>query len=162
MGESRQRTDREVKGASAMPERLRKLLETFDTLEDEEQRMSMLISFAEQFKGVPPSVATPPYSEVARVPFCESDAYVWAIPDSGGTLRLHFAVGNPSGVSARALAAILEKSVSGAPAREIAAIPPEIVSRIFRQNISMGKGMGLMGIVQRVRDLAQATLRSTP
>jgi sulfur transfer protein SufE len=160
MGESGQRADREVSGEGGVPEKLRLLLETFDSVDDMDQRMSMLVDFAEQFKEVPPSIATPPYPEDARVPFCESDAFVWAIPGTGGTLTLHFAVGNPSGISARALAAILEKTASGAPATEIASVTPDIVTRIFRQNISMGKGMGLMGIVERVRDLARASLRS--
>lgn len=144
----------------AIPEKLRLLLETFESLDDMEQRMAMLVGYAEGFKGVPPSVATPPYPEDARISFCESEAFVWAFPEPGGRLRFHFAVGNPSGISAKALAAILEKTVSGAPATEIAAITPDIVTRIFRQNISMGKGMGLMGIVERVRDLARATLRT--
>lgn len=160
MGESRQRTDREVNEDRAVPEKLRLLLETFDGIEDMEQRMSMLVSYAGQFREVPPSVATSPYPEDVRVPFCESEAFVWALPEPGGRLRFHFAVGNPSGISAKALAAILEKTISGAPASEIAAVTPDIVTRIFRQNISMGKGMGLMGIVERVRDLARATLRT--
>jgi sulfur transfer protein SufE len=143
-----------------VPQRLRELLETFDGVDDMEQRMSMLVDYAEEFTPVPPSIASPPYPEDARVQFCESEAFVWALPEPGGKLRFHFAVGNPSGVSARALAAILEKTVSGAPASEIAEVTPDIVTRIFRQNISMGKGMGLMGIVERVRDLARATLRT--
>jgi sulfur transfer protein SufE len=59
-------------------------------------------------------------------------------------------------VSAKALAAILDRTLSGLPASEIAQIDPEIVERIFRQNISMGKGLGLMSMVQSVRALAKA------
>ena len=72
-----------------------------------------------------------------------------------GTLKLHFAVENPSGISARALATILDKTLSGPPAAEIAAINCDIVERIFRRNISMGKGMGLMAMVDAVRTLAK-------
>ncbi|HMK38434.1 MAG TPA: SufE family protein [Bacteroidota bacterium] len=143
-----------------IPAKLRSLLETFDTIDDMDLRMSMLVSYAGQFREVPPEVASRPFPADARVPFCESEAFVWAIPEPGGSLKLHFAVENPSGVSARALSAILEKTISGAPAAEIARISPDIVSRIFRQNISMGKGMGLMGIVERVRELASASLRT--
>lgn len=160
MGKPGQRSHREVNDGGTIPQKLRLLLETFDGIEDMEQRMSLLVSYAEQFKEVPRSVATPPYPEEARVAYCESDAFVWALPGPGGSLQLHFAVGNPSGVSAKALCAVLEKTLSGSPAAEIAAVTPDIVARIFRQNISMGKGMGLMGIVERVRDLARATLRT--
>ena len=125
-----------------------------------DQRAALLIDFAERFKSVPDPVARRPFHPSHRVPFCESEAYVWAIPREDGTLTFHFAVENPSGVSARALAAILGKSVSGAPLDQVAAITPEIIPRIFRQNISMGKGMGLGGMVQMVRDLASARLRS--
>lgn len=153
-----------MSGEGNVPAKLGELLETFDGLEDMEQRMSMLVSYAEQFREVPPSIAVAPYPEDARVPFCESEAFVWAIPGPEGTLDLYFAVGNPSGISARALAAILQATLSGQPASEIAEVSPDIVTRIFRQNISMGKGMGLMGIVERVRNLARATLqtKSTP
>ena len=77
-----------------------------------------------------------------------------------GTLKLYFAVENPSGISARALAAILDRSLSGRPAAEVAEVTPDIVERIFRQNISMGKGMGLMSMVQAVRSLALAASKS--
>ena len=147
-----------------VPEKLTALLEAFDGVTDTEERMSMLASYAGKYREVPPAVAHRPFPEDARVPFCESEAFVWAIPGPGGPLTLHFAVENPSGISAKALATILVQTLSGARAEEIAAVDPDIVTRLFRQNISMGKGMGLMGIVQRVRDLARATLRgkSTP
>ena len=72
-----------------------------------------------------------------------------------GTLKLHFAVENPSGISARALASILDKTLSGLPAAEMATVDCDIVERIFRRNISMGKGMGLMAMVEAVRTLAR-------
>jgi sulfur transfer protein SufE len=76
-----------------------------------------------------------------------------------GTLKLHFAVENPSGVSARALAAILDKTLSGLTPDEIAQVDSAIVEKLFRQNISMGKGMGLMSMVEAVRSLARAAAR---
>ena len=118
----------------------------------------MLLSYADQFREVPPEIATRPFDKSHQVPQCESDAYVWAMKMPDGTLTLHFAVENPSGVSAKALAAILQRSLSGLPAERIAAIDPSIVERIFRQNISMGKGMGLMSMVEAVRALARRAL----
>jgi cysteine desulfuration protein SufE len=149
-----------VSNDSEYPERLRELLDTIDTITDVDERSALLIDFAERFKSVPPTVAQRPYPESHRVSFCESEAYVWGFPQADGTLKFHFAVENPSGVSARALAAILEKTASGAPLRQVAAIGPEIVARVFRQNISMGKGMGLGAMVQMVRSLAAGRGRS--
>ena len=77
------------------------------------------------------------------------------IKQPDGTLKLYFAVENPSGVSAKALAAILDKTLSGLPASEIATVNCDIVEKIFRQNISMGKGMGLMSMVNAVQALAR-------
>ena len=137
------------------PPKLLSVLDTFDMFPDQADRTSMLLSYADQFREVPPQVATRPFDTSHQVPQCESDAYVWAMKRPDGTLDLHFAVENPSGVSAKALAAILERSLSGLPAEEIAQVDCSIVERIFRQNISMGKGMGLMAMVNAVTALAR-------
>jgi cysteine desulfuration protein SufE len=141
-----------------LPSRLEAVLETFDMFPDQADRTNMLLSYADRFRDVPPTVATRPFDKSHQVPQCESDAYVWAMKQPDGTLDLHFAVENPSGVSAKALAAILEKSLSGLPAEEIAKVDCSIVERIFRQNISMGKGMGLMAMVNAVQALAKRAL----
>ena len=143
----------------ALPAKLQDLLATFEMFSDPADRTALLLSFADQFKEVPPEIARRPFPLNHQVPQCESDAYVWANRHDDGTLKLYFAVENPSGVSARALAAILDRTLSGLPAREIARVGPEIVERIFRQNISMGKGMGLMSMVQAVQSLAKAAER---
>ena len=142
-----------------MPEKLQQLIDTFQMF-DPHDRTTMLLDYSDQFKEVPPSVATRPFPESHHVPQCESDAYVWALKQPDGTLKLHFAVENPSGVSARALATILDKTLSGLPASEIATVDSGIVEQIFRQNISMGKGMGLMSMVNAVQALAKAAARS--
>jgi cysteine desulfuration protein SufE len=121
-------------------EKLDQLLETFDMFPDPSDRTGLLLSYADQFREVPAEVATRPFPEKNHIPQCESDAYVWALKSRDGTLKLHFAVENPSGVSAKALATILDRT---------------IVERIFRRNISMGKGMGLMAMVDAVRLLAK-------
>ena len=123
---------------------------------DPADRTGMLLSYADQFKDVPASIATRPFAKSHLIPHCESDAYAWAQKMPDGTLKLYFAVENPSGVSAKALATILDKTLSGLPASEVATITPDIVEKIFRQNISMGKGMGLMSMVDAVRTLAKA------
>jgi cysteine desulfuration protein SufE len=137
------------------PPSLQRVLDTFDMFPDQSERTNLLLDFADKFKEVPPEVAARPFPASHQVPQCESDAYVWALEQPNGTLKLHFAVENPSGISARALAAILDRSLSGLPPAEIARIDTSIVERIFRQNISMGKGIGLMSMVEAVRTLAR-------
>jgi cysteine desulfuration protein SufE len=135
--------------------KLNSLLELFAEHAGPTERTELLLSYADKFKEVPPAVAARPFDKSALVPHCESEAYVWAVPNGDGTLKLHFAVENPSGISAKALAAILDRTLSGLPAEEIATVETDIVEKIFRQNISMGKGMGLMSMVQRVQQLAK-------
>ena len=144
--------------AADYPRSLQSVLDTFELFPDPADRTNLLLGYADQFREVPPEVATRPFDKSHQVPQCESDAYVWAMKMPDGTMTLHFAVENPSGVSARALAAILQKSLSGQPADRIAGIDASIVERIFRQNISMGKGMGLMSMVEAVRALARRAL----
>ncbi|HYT73709.1 MAG TPA: SufE family protein [Vicinamibacterales bacterium] len=134
---------------------MQQLVDTFQMF-DPADRTNLLLSYADQFKDVPPAIARRPFPTSHQVPQCESDAYVWAMKKPDGTLQLYFAVENPSGVSAKALAAILDKTLSGLPASEIASVNCDIVEKIFRQNISMGKGMGLMAMVQAVAALARA------
>ena len=141
-------------------DRLDQLLETFDLFPDPADRTNLLLDYADRFREVPPDVATRPFPESHHVPQCESDAYVWALKNPDGTLKLHFAVENPSGVSARALATILDRTLSGLPAEDIATVDCGIVERIFRRNISMGKGMGLMAMVDAVRLLAKRAAES--
>jgi cysteine desulfuration protein SufE len=141
------------------PARLAEFLEALQIFADPSDRVTMLLSYADRFREVPPEVASRPFAETHQVPQCESDAYVWATRQPDGTLKLWFAVENPSGVSAKALATILDRTLSGLPPEEIEKVSPEIVERIFRQNISMGKGMGLMSMVQAVQTLARRARR---
>jgi cysteine desulfuration protein SufE len=140
----------------ALPAKLQDILDLFATFDDPSDRTNLLLSYADQFREVPPEVATRPFGRDHLVPHCESEAYVWALKQPDGTMRLYFAVENPSGISAKALAAILDRSLSGLPPGQVAEITPDVVEAIFRQNISMGKGMGLMSMVQAVRSLAKA------
>jgi len=139
--------------------KLQDVLDTFAFFSDPADRTNLLLDYAEQFKEVPASIATRPFPAEHRVPHCESEAYAWAELQGDGTVKLYFAVENPAGVSAKALATVLDKSLSGLPPAEVASVNPDIVEQIFRQNISMGKGLGLMSMVQAVRILAGRLVR---
>ena len=143
------------------PAALAELVDALAIFSDPGERAAVLIDYADRFEEVPPSVATRPFPDSHQVPHCESDAYVWAVKRPDGTLKLYFAVENPAGVSAKALAAILDRTLSGLRPEDIEQVSPDIVEQIFRQNISMGKGLGLMSMVQAVRALARRA-RATP
>jgi len=66
-----------------------------------------------------------------------------------------FAVENPQGISAKALAVILDEGLSGEPPETIAGVSPDIVTTIFDRELSMGKSLGLMGMVHMALSLAR-------
>ncbi|MEM9592698.1 MAG: SufE family protein [Acidobacteriota bacterium] len=124
-------------------------------LVDRGERIQMLIDIAERFREVPESIAQRPFSEDHRVPACESEAFVWAEPTGDGALKFHFAVENPQGISAKAMAVILDESLSGEAAETIAAVAGDLVYDVFGRELSMGKSMGLMGMVSMVTTSAK-------
>jgi cysteine desulfuration protein SufE len=142
---------------SAIPAPLAALLEEFKAY-DRGERAEMLIDYADRFRDVGPDVASRPFAEQHRVPHCESDAFVWATDREDGTLQFHFAVENPQGLSARAWCVILGETCSGQPLEQVAAIPSDTVFAVFGREVSMGKGLGLVGIVEMVTRFARERL----
>ena len=133
------------------PEPLQDLLDTLALAPDRNDRIQLLIDLSERFEEVPAEIAQRPFPEEHRVPGCESEAFVWAEPRGDGTFKYHFAVENPQGVSARSLAVILDRALSGRPPEEIARVPSDVVYDVFGNELSMGKSMGLMGMVCKLQ-----------
>lgn len=142
-----------------IPETLQRLLEDFE-FADRSERIDMLIEFADRFTDVPPEIAERPFGEENHVQKCESDAYVWAEDLPDGTLKYHFAVENPQGISAKAWAVIMDENLSGQPLDVVADTPCDIVFTVFGKEVSMGKGMGLMGITDMVTAMAKRKLNA--
>ena len=138
-----------------IPEKLAGTLDVLDLIPDRTERIQMLIDIAERFRDVPPRIAHRPFPEEHRVPACESEAYVWGEPRPDGTLDFHFAVENPQGIAAKALAAILADALSGQPLDAIIAIPGDVVYSLFGRELSMGKNLGLLGMLQMCQAFAR-------
>ncbi|MCF8243334.1 MAG: SufE family protein [Melioribacteraceae bacterium] len=137
------------------PEKIMEVLNTIDLLPDQNDRINYLIEIAEKFEQVPNRIAEKPYEMKNRVEYCESEAYVWVVESEEGGFDLYFAVENPHGVSAKALAVILKEGLSGKSAEEILKVDPDIVLKIFGSSLSMGKNLGLTGIVRKVHQLVK-------
>jgi cysteine desulfuration protein SufE len=123
-------------------------------------RAETLVEYADQFTEVPPAVASRPFAERNRAPRCESEAYVFATDRPDGTLQLWFAVENPQGISAKAWAAILDETLSGQPLEDVARVPQDVVFAIFGRDVSMGKGQGLIGMLELVQFEARRRLEA--
>ena len=132
-------------------QRLSEILDALDLMSDEEERSALLIDFSDRFSEVPASVARRPFPENHRVRYCESEAYVFAVRNDDGTIKYYYAVDNPNGVSAKALAQIFSSTVNNLKPEDIEKIPLDVIYKIFGQSLSMGKNMGLTGILQMMK-----------
>ena len=141
--------------SKALPPRVAELLEDLKLVEDRQDRLMTLIDFADRFKDVPETVAKRPFAETNHVQRCESEAYVFTTPHPDGGVKFHFAVENPQGISAKAMAVILDETLSGEEPDVIATVPTDFVYEIFGKELSMGKGQGLMGMIELVKILAK-------
>jgi cysteine desulfuration protein SufE len=143
----------------AKPGKIEDFVSALRSLGDRQERIEWLISIADRFREVPDEIAQRPFDRSFLVPHCESEAYFFPQDNPDGSLDLHFAVENPQGISARAMAVILDESLSGQPLEELALLEDDLPLEIFGQELSMGKTMGLNGMVAMVRLAARRRLR---
>jgi cysteine desulfuration protein SufE len=139
----------------AVPDKLTETLEALEMVPDRNERIQLLIDIAGRFEEVPPRLARRPFATEHQVPACESEAYVFGEERPDGTLDFHFAVENPQGISAKAMAVILGEALSGAPPDQVAEVSQDVVYQVFGRELSMGKSMGLMSMVGMVAAMAK-------
>lgn len=141
------------------PPKLQELVQDFAFIERPD-RMQLLVEYADRFDEVtvPEEIATRPFPAENHVTRCESDAYVWAEDRDDGTQQYYFAVENPQGISARAWAVIMGETLSGEPLETVVKADPQVIFEVFGKDISMGKGQGLMGMLDHVQSLARRKL----
>jgi len=130
---------------------LQRIIDYFEKISDEQQRIQMLISYSKRFEEVPETVASRPFDQAHRVPECESDVFVWVDVDDDRNVDFYAAVENPQGLSAKALGAVLQKALKDAKVEDIEKLDNELVYNVFGKQLSMGKNMGLMGMIQMIK-----------
>lgn len=140
--------------ASQYPPRLAELVESLALLERGD-RIDALIELADRFVEVPGEVARRPFPESRKVPACESEAYVFPVARPDGQVDLHFAVENPQGLSAKAMAVLLKESLEGEDPASWAELSTNLPLEVFGHELSMGKNMGLMAMVAMVAAAAK-------
>lgn len=133
------------------PAKLQEFLDDLAMFEDRAERIDALISIGQRFKN-PDAVSLPRIPET-RVPGCESEVYVSSTPMDQGR-RFVIAVDNPQGISAMALAQILDENLSGEPESEFESLSEELVYEVFGRELSMGKSLGLTNMVRMVKQEA--------
>lgn len=123
------------------------LLEDFRLLEDNNQRADLLIELAESYEEPPDSVASKPYPEELRVPGCESEVFMFTTAQDEDSAKFYFAVENPQGISAKAMAAFIDQTLSGVSRSLLNEVDETFVHELFGKQLSMGKGQGLTNMV---------------
>ena len=139
---------------SDYPKALQELVDEIKASSDPAYVSDLLVEYGESFKEVPEQIATRPFNKDHLVPGCESEAYIWATSVEGMP-QFYFAVENPQGISAKAMAAIIDETFSDLSTEEISKISEEVVYDIFGKELSMGKALGLMNMIRMIKSLAK-------
>ena len=145
-----------------IPPKLAELLDEFVDITDRYERYDILTEFADAFRPVPEHIARPPYPQDHLVPYCESQMYFWARPDGEHAFKFYFASENAQSISARAMAAILDETCSGAPAWQVVHIPDDLPQRLFGKDLAMGRTLGLVSLVGMVKNVARTHVKTCP
>lgn len=114
---------------------------------DRPERIQALIDLGKSFKR---PARPQPYPEDNRVPGCESEVFTWCTLQNG-RLKIEVAVENPQGLSAMALASLLEEGLEGQPPSAADSLDDDLVYALFGRELSMGKAMGLANTVRQIR-----------
>src|SRR3954454_22987412 len=118
-----------------MAPKLQEFLDDLALVEDRADRIELLISISDEF--VNPPEAEVPRTAATRVPGCESEVFIVSEPFERGR-KYKFAVENPQGISARAMARILDLGLSGEPPEVVNETPDDLAFRVFGNELSMG------------------------
>lgn len=135
-----------------------RIVDSFRSINDEAERMMMLIEFASCYVDPPPTIAHRPYPEECKLSTNYAKIYFWAVPRPDERLEFYFAVEDKEGVSAKAFAVMLSRTLSGADLPKVAAVPSEVVDIIFGNGIEPEKRSALLAMLEAVRSAAQDML----
>jgi cysteine desulfuration protein SufE len=129
---------------------LAEILDTFDALDDGEDRYRYLIELGKELPGLPEAERT----EERRVLGCQSRVWMKADVADG---RMHLAADSDAFI-VRGLIAVLLALYDGLPLAEVRALDPlPTFQRIgLDAQLSMGRRNGLYSMVARVKRLAEA------
>jgi cysteine desulfurase/selenocysteine lyase len=129
------------------------LAETFEFLEDWEQRDSFILDLGDKLPPMPESLK----AEACRVHGCMSTVHMLGRLRPGASDRLDLLADSDAHL-VRGLIAVLQHLYSGQRAEEILQFDTEkFLRRIgLEQHLSMGRRNGLEGMIRRIRQMAKA------
>lgn len=134
------------------PPRLRAFLDDLSMFSDRAERIDALVSIGQKYRKE--NADAVPRDDAHQVKACESEVYVDAERLEDGSLKYFIAVDNPQGISAMALAEIVDETLTGEPLENVLQVPETVVYDVFGKELSMGKSAGLMGMITMVKQEA--------
>ncbi len=142
---------------SQYPPKLQEQLDILSMFPDRADRIDALVAIGQRYDAR--GAADVPRTVEKRVPGCESEVFIDTKPMGSG-LKYLFAVDNPQGISAMALAELLDEGLSGVALDVVAKVPDDLVYEVFGRELSMGKSLGLTGMLRMVKHEAAKVLAS--
>ena len=130
------------------------IAETFDFLDDWEDRYRHVIDMGKAMEDLPEDLRVP----ATKVDGCASQ--VWLVPEIGGDgadARFHFR-GDSDAMIVKGLIAILVALYDGLSVTEVMAVdaPAELGRLGLNDHLSAQRSNGLRAMIQRIRDIATA------
>jgi cysteine desulfuration protein SufE len=120
---------------------------------DEELRLQLLLDYARKMLAPPPSLSAIKGDD-AVVHECMTPVRLW-VRQENGHIRVYAQVGEEA-PTVRGFISIIAHGYAGASARELAAIPSDLVSQLGLSGvIRMNRVVGLNAVIQRLRREAE-------
>jgi hypothetical protein len=135
-----------------------RIVDSFRSIKDQAERMMMLIEFASCYVDPPPSIAKRPYPAECKLSTACKDIFFWAIPRPDQRLDFYFAIECREGVSAKAFAVMLSRTLSGVELEKIAAVSSEVIDVIFGSAMPPDNRAVLETMLEAVRSAARDML----
>ncbi|WP_298432781.1 SufE family protein [uncultured Jannaschia sp.] len=131
-------------------ERFEELVETFEFLDDWEDRYRHVIDLGKAFPALPDALKVP----ATKVDGCASQVWLHPRIEDG---RFDFA-GESDAMIVRGLIAVLHDLYAGLPVGEITSVdaPAELARLGLDEHLSSQRSNGLRAMVQRIRETAAA------
>jgi len=130
-------------------------LERFRSL-DREMRMQLLLRYARKFPDLPEELREARDAGMNRVQECQTPLFLW-VSVKDGAVTLH-ADAPRDAPTVRGFMGFLMETLNGAPAREVAELPQDLLERMgIGEVLGVMRTQGLGSVIHRIRrDVARA------
>lgn len=140
-----------------VPTVLAEIQEEFLALDRDNDRLQLLLEFANELPDLPARYAEHP-DLFERVVECQSPVYIFVEVDEARTVQL-FATAPKEAPTTRGFASILVQGLSGSSAEEVLAVPDDYPQELgLNKAVSLLRIRGMTGMLHRIKRQISARL----